>query len=295
MNVFIVIYVSKGSQQAIAAFTGKDSADDYIRDESLSKTVFDLYDVPSELESPPEKLYVAHKTIVGNIHQVTGYYLQKFQAKLATGGGGFVTELNIDKPEPFEPPEETEEEAEKFAVPVAATGPELSTFKIICDRFGGLANVCILAFMISFIAVFNYVYYSIFKRIEFAENVASVKWLPDEATDISYYKDNSVWTFEFSISRAGFLEWANSEGFDVVEIDAPPAIKILRYAFDADKPLEGIENLSEKEQFRKWEAATKVNLNKGYTIQEILKDGTLITAGAYNTQAKRAYYRISSI
>ena len=65
-----------------------------------------------------------------------------------------------------------------------------------------------------------------FTRFETAENVSHVDWLPDEASNVSFYKSYSYKAFEFDISENGFLEWA--QRWDVQPIASP--VTILRYS-----------------------------------------------------------------
>ena len=72
---------------------------------------------------------------------------------------------------------------------------------------------------IAIILGIGYIWYAIdsAKKIEFGQGVATVSWLPDEATDVSYYKSYGWTAYEFTISESGFRKWASK--YPLQEID----------------------------------------------------------------------------
>ena len=50
---------------------------------------------------------------------------------------------------------------------------------------------------------------------DYAENVTSVKWLPETASNISYYKSKQVQVYEFTISADQFRKWAEGKDMTV--------------------------------------------------------------------------------
>lgn len=55
-----------------------------------------------------------------------------------------------------------------------------------------------------------------FTDVEIGENVARVSWLPDSASNVSFYRAYSYTAYEFDIAEADFLKWA--ERFSVKRI-----------------------------------------------------------------------------
>ena len=68
--------------------------------------------------------------------------------------------------------------------------------------------------------------------VESAENVESVPWLPDTASNISYSKNFNRRYFEFDVSEPAFCEWAKD--YSISEISEP--FHISRYAIMIDNP-----------------------------------------------------------
>jgi len=62
---------------------------------------------------------------------------------------------------------------------------------------------------------------------EVGENEEHVSWLPDEATNVSYYKAYMWKAYEFDISEEGFKRWAIK--WDLKEIDEEQSI--WRYSY----------------------------------------------------------------
>ena len=69
---------------------------------------------------------------------------------------------------------------------------------------------------------------------EFGEHVNRVDWLPEEATDISFYKSYSYTAYEFKISEDGFSRSANAL-WNFVEITEPEDITRYNYFVESEQ------------------------------------------------------------
>ena len=69
-----------------------------------------------------------------------------------------------------------------------------------------------------------------FTHVETNENLSAVDWLPQSASNISYYKSYQFTAYEFDISEAEFCEWSR---WDTAEITEP--VKITRYTLVTGK------------------------------------------------------------
>ena len=69
---------------------------------------------------------------------------------------------------------------------------------------------------------------------EIGENVKTVKWLPTEATNISYYQTYSNTAYEFDISESGFKKWA--ERWALQPIKEPRKIERYSYFIENKNP-----------------------------------------------------------
>ena len=77
--------------------------------------------------------------------------------------------------------------------------------------------VTVIACVIGFLRA-AYVHFSHF---ETAENLAHVDWLPESASNVSYYKSYSFTAYEFDISESDFKRWAR---WNLEEIKEPVTV-----------------------------------------------------------------------
>ena len=80
-------------------------------------------------------------------------------------------------------------------------------------------RVILTTLAIGFIVGVGFVWYAIksSKKIESGQGVTTVSWLPDAATDISYYRSYGWTAYEFEIGEEGFREWASKYSLKEVE------------------------------------------------------------------------------
>lgn len=129
--------------------------------------------------------------------------------------------------------------------------------------------------------------YMDFTRLEMGENVPSVGWLPDGATNVSYYRSYLNTAYEFDIDEQGFLDWSR---WDVTEIDRP--VRILRYVYFSKPPPTLSNQLTdaEWEEFAKTEVKRSVEISDGlyYVYRQSNGGGVMV---GYDRTTGRAYYQ----
>jgi hypothetical protein len=113
----------------------------------------------------------------------------------------------------------------KYDIPLVPTRPWLGKLLIVVTLslcFVGCSHMVLHAFT----------------DVDTAEHVASVSWLPEEASDICYYRSYGFTAYEFDISEQGFLDWAESRwaGWDVQPIEEPVSVTRYRSRTDSDPP-----------------------------------------------------------
>jgi len=124
-------------------------------------------------------------------------------------------------------------------------------------------------------------------QVEIAESVASVDWLPDAATNVSYYRSYVNTAYEFDIDEHGFRDWSR---WNVAEITEP--VQLSRYLSFATPPPQEPVNTTEAEQI----AFANAYYSRGVTIRDGLYYGNTQSNGggvwvAYDRRAGRAYYQ----
>ena len=300
MTFYIIVTRSNGSELAAAVYSSRKKAEAYLSETNMADSRIEPYEVPADETFSTVMMYAAHKTNEGGASEIIGYYFNIYDAEGAVNNNGFVERLPIDKVEEkiAESSTESEEgfqafklEARKAPSPVAqATVSDKlrNTVQTVqSTRFDWYLLAAVIILIIAGNIVYHVYYYN---RFEFAENVLTVKWLPETAKNISYYKDRQVDVYEFSISEAEFLKWANAKRLDAKRIEGDP-VNIPRYRFYADVPIEGLENMNEEEQYEMWNSLTKTIINVGYVFETKSSEGEKGNAGGYDLDTRRAYYR----
>lgn len=121
-----------------------------------------------------------------------------------------------------------------------------------------------------------YVFYLGVTHFDTAEHRTNVSWLPNGATNVSYYRSYSFTAYEFDISEEGFLEWA--DGWNVAPITLPESIwRYTKYTVAEPKRVE--------------EAHTAM-IASGYVHRSGQSSGGGMVV-AFDREAQRAYFQSS--
>jgi hypothetical protein len=141
----------------------------------------------------------------------------------------------------------------------------------------------------------GYATYVDFNRVEEAQHVPRVDWLPRGATDVSYYRAYSWTAYEFDIDEAGFLRWAKDEGWPVKRVDKP--FTVPRHSFEAARRMypRDDDDMPAKEYQAAYDAARTASekvITRGYGYERRQSNGGGVTVG-YDLDAGRAYYQSS--
>src|SRR5687768_14859438 len=86
----------------------------------------------------------------------------------------------------------------------------------------------LIAVLLTGLALLAWTTYRGFTDVESGEHVARVSWLPESATDVSFFRSYSWTAYEFTIPEQDFLRWAADKGWDVKENKGEPRT-IARY------------------------------------------------------------------
>lgn len=123
---------------------------------------------------------------------------------------------------------------------------------------------------------------------EIGENVKTVRWLPPEATNISYYKTISKIAYEFDISESGFKKYAEGKGWTLQPIKEP--IKITRYAFFTSSSHSSDPT---GEKYKEYQSKVDIRIKNGYyyTTPPQPNGGGLHVG--YDLDTGRAYYQMN--
>ena len=89
-----------------------------------------------------------------------------------------------------------------------------------------LKRLLLFVAVVAFVVWFLHGAYVGLTHVETGENVPSVKWLPDVASNVSFYKSYSFTSYEFDIPELEFVKWSR---WELSPIDEP--VSIARYCF----------------------------------------------------------------
>ena len=292
MTFYIIIQRSNGSEKAVAAFSSMRKAEDFLKDSKTAESRIDEHEVPRGATFSTVMIYANHKKNEDGSSEVAGYYFNIYDAEGEVGKDGFIERLAIDKQDHDQSQSSSGQSAYKRYTIEGhrePSTPEDPTLKQkFSEAFGDMRKLMILGILIIVIIVVNVFIYR-GSDFEVGENLASVDWLPSSASNISFYKDDRFFVFEFSIDNPEFNEWAKEKELKIEKLDQEP-LTITRYRFYTDLPIEDLDNLSEEEQYLRWESMTKATIKEGYSLEHSSNDGLTNISGGYDSQGKRVYY-----
>jgi hypothetical protein len=121
-------------------------------------------------------------------------------------------------------------------------------------------------------------------RFETAENVARVDWLPQTASNVSYYRSYNYTAYEFDMSEAEFRKWM---WLDVQPITRP--VKVRRYSLIASSRAYPGANPAAGE-YEAWEAMREATVTDGLYHEHRRDDGGGVCV-AYDRAKGRVFYQ----
>lgn len=144
--------------------------------------------------------------------------------------------------------------------------------------------------LLLFVAVIAFVVLSLrgaylgLTHVDTGENVSSVNWLPDTASNVSFYKSYSFTAYEFDIPESDFVNWSR---WDLLPIDKP--VSIPRYCF-IDVPDSAPNGMAQDWQALESAYARRfAKITKGLYYKYSQDNGGGVWV-AYDRDARRAYY-----
>lgn len=120
---------------------------------------------------------------------------------------------------------------------------------------------------------------------ETGENVPSVAWLPDSASNVSYYRSHMNTAYEFDISESDFCSWSR---WKVAEIEEPKTIKRYLAFFPLVEPGANSTD-AELNEFLETGSRRVARLDEGLYYGHLQKNGGGVWV-AFDRKSRRAYY-----
>lgn len=225
-----------GSLHALGAFTTKNKQRAFQQESGLSDSQvrLDFYNGP--FDEDIDVIYAGHRRWNMDLFQLGGYFKTEGEAWTWVTQEGYVSVLQIDST--FAEDKQLQEDAldrysklqrrwrlTSYDELVENEGPDKTRANIKLRFYeDGLESLkprtrrdirALYAFAILLIFFPLAALYYTSQSTNYGENVDSVRWLPDEASNVSYFRSKQVQVYEFQISPEAFTKWAQERGMFV--------------------------------------------------------------------------------
>lgn len=299
-----------GSLHALGAFTSKEKQAAYQKDTGLddNQVRLDFYNGP--FDEDIEVIYAGHRHWNMDRFQLGGYFKSEGEAWNWVTQEGYVSVLRIDTT--YDEEQKLEKEAlelyaklqkrwrlASYQSMVASEGADkaranitlrfyedaLESFKPKTRRDVRALYAFVLLILLLPIAIYFYAS----SGPDYGENVPSVSWLPNYATDVSYYRSKQVQVYEFNISAEDFKTWAGQKGMEVQRVTTPEILSRYK-AYIPSPESESAEpavpqGAASIEQFEDWQNQISITVRSG-----IIATGSEKAVATYDLKTKKAYY-----
>lgn len=297
-----------GSLRALGAFTSKEKQKAYQEASGLtsSQVRLDFYNGP--FNETTKVVYTGHRRWNMDSFQLGGYFLSEGEAWNSVTQEGYVSVLHIDILY------EDELKLEAQALDQYAKLQKkwrLSTYEELVAKEGSdkaRANIMLrfyedalqsfkpktrreLRALYAFICLLPILPIAILAYLDrhpkYAENVDTVKWLPDTASNISYYRSSQVQVYEFKIPPEDYKKWAALNNLTPTPITQSQTLSRYKAYIPANAQNTNTPNNTDTSAttFKQWQNAISIQLTQGLIATNPQKATTL-----YDPSTRTAYY-----
>jgi hypothetical protein len=299
-----------GSLHALGAFTSKEKQAAYRKETGLddNQVRLDFYNGP--FDEDIKVIYAGHRRWNMDRFQLGGYFKSEEEAWNWVTQEGYVSVLRIDTT--YEEEKQFEKEAlELYAMlqkrwrlasyqsmeategaDKARANITLRFYEDALESFKPKTRRDVRALyafvaLILLLPVAIYVYAS--SGPQYGENVPSVSWLPNYASDVSYYCSKQVKVFEFRISAEDFKTWAGQSGMDIQPVtNAEILSRYKAYIPTREKEASASplpQGTLSVEQYQDWQNRISITVQSGMIAVSDEKAVAL-----YDRETEKAYY-----
>ena len=299
-----------GSLHALGAFTSKEKQAAYQKETGLddNQVRLDFYNGP--FDEDIEVIYAGHRRWNMDRFQLGGYFKSEGEAWNWVTQEGYVSVLRIDTT--YEEEKQFEKEAlelyaklqkrwrlASYQSMVASEGADKARANITLRFYEDALESfkpktrrdvrALYAFVVLILLLPVAIYFYASSGPEYGENVPSVSWLPNYASDVSYYRSKQVNVYEFRISAEDFKTWAGQSGMDVQRVTTPEILSRYK-AYIPNPESESSEppvpqGALSVEQFEDWQDQISINVQSG-----MIAKGDDKAVAVYDIKTKKAYY-----
>ncbi|NQY33197.1 MAG: hypothetical protein HRT56_08510 [Coraliomargarita sp.] len=312
MHSYLQILVrveNDGSLHALGAFSSKEKQKAYQEAAGLkdNQIRLDFYNGP--FDDSIKVIYAGHRRWNMDRFQLGGYFRNESDAWNSVTQEGYVSVLRVDT-------SYAEEQAlEREALELYAKLQKkwrLSSYEELIAREGiqkARANIMLrfyedtlesfkpqtrrdiralyALFAVMLVLPFAILFF-LRSAPDFGENIARVEWLPESATDISFYRSKQVEVYEFNMDTDAFRDWAEARGMAVRQLINQEIVS--RYKAYVPPPSSSEESSGSSreidfEALKAWQQAISVKIEVG-----LIAKGEDDSIAVYDFYKQRAYF-----
>ena len=297
-----------GSLHALGAFSTKDKLKAYQNASGLkdNQIRLDFYNGP--FDNDTKVIYAGHRRWNMDRFQLGGYFRSENEAWNSVTQEGYVSVLRIDTT--YEAEQSLEREALELYAQLQKRW-RLSSYEELIAREGlekARANITLrfyedalesfrpknnrdLRAMYALILVMIALPVAIFLYMQsapdYGENVPSVKWLPDTASNISFYRSKQVQVYEFTMDIESFRKWAESMSLSIRRLSSQEIISRYKAYIPNEVPdtQASTSNDLEMEALREWQSSISAKIETG-----LIAKGQGDELALYDSKKKIVYF-----
>ena len=297
-----------GSLHALGAFSTKDKLKAYQNASGLkdNQIRLDFYNGP--FDNDTKVIYAGHRRWNMDRFQLGGYFRSENEAWNSVTQEGYVSVLRIDTT--YEAEQSLEREALELYAQLQKRW-RLSSYEELIAREGlekARANITLrfyedalesfrpknnrdLRAMYALILVMIALPVAIFLYMQsapdYGENVPSVKWLPDTASNISFYRSKQVQVYEFTMDIESFRKWAQSMSLSIRRLSSQEIISRYKAYIPNEVPdtQASTSNDLEMEALREWQSSISAKIETG-----LIAKGQGDELALYDSKKKIVYF-----
>lgn len=312
MHSYLQILVrveNDGSLHALGAFSSKEKQKAYQEAAGLkdNQIRLDFYNGP--FDDSIKVIYAGHRRWNMDRFQLGGYFRNESDAWNSVTQEGYVSVLRVDTSYAEEQALEREalelyaklqkkwrlssyeELIAREGIPKARANIMLRFYEDTLESFKPQTRRDIRALYALFAVMLVLPFAILFflrSAPDFGENIARVEWLPESATDISFYRSKQVEVYEFNMDTDAFRDWAEARGMAVRQLINQEIVS--RYKAYVPPPSSSEESSGSSreidfEALKAWQQAISVKIEVG-----LIAKGEDDSIAVYDFYKQRAYF-----
>ena len=312
MHSYLQILVrveNDGSLHALGAFSSKEKQKAYQEAAGLkdNQIRLDFYNGP--FDDSIKVIYAGHRRWNMDRFQLGGYFRNESDAWNSVTQEGYVSVLRVDTSYAEEQALEREalelyaklqkkwrlssyeELIAREGIPKARANIMLRFYEDTLESFKPQTRRDIRALYALFAVMLVLPFAILFflrSAPDFGENIARVEWLPESATDISFYRSKQVEVYEFNMETDAFRDWAEARGMAVRQLINQEIVS--RYKAYVPPPSSSEESSGSSreidfEALKAWQQAISVKIEVG-----LIAKGEDDSIAVYDFYKQRAYF-----